>query len=217
MLSTVRLIRLADCDASGGIPVGNATPGTTVLVLAEDGRRCAPGENGEVCFAGDGLATGYLDQPEMTAEKFPTLQIDGVPIRVYRTGDVGVLDDEGVLHFRGRRDRQVKISGHRVELPEVEVTARGLEGVRHCIALPLLAPDGSADRLALCYITDSEDPQAPGGPSESEVRAALARMLPAYLVPAVVRRLDRFPVTANGKTDLAELARIAAAPRRVAR
>ena len=135
-------------------------------------------------------------------------------MRVYRTGDIGFLDDDGVLHFRGRRDRQVKISGHRVELPEIELAAREIDGVRQCLALPLTAPDGQVTGLALCYVADPGASDAQDVLGESGVRAALARMLPGYLLPTVVRRFDRFPVTANGKTDQAELARIAAAPRR---
>jgi amino acid adenylation domain-containing protein len=216
MLTTTHLIRPEDCDITEGIPVGRPVPGTTVVLLTEEGRSCAPGENGEVCIAGSGLAVGYLDQPEMTAEKFPTAVVDGAPVRMYRTGDIGVLDEGGVLHFRGRRDRQVKISGHRIELSEIEIAARELDGVRQCLVVPLTAADGQVNRLALCYVAETAA-DAHDGPSESEVRTALARTLPAYLVPAVVRRLDRFPVTANGKADQEELRRLAARPHRSAR
>jgi acyl-coenzyme A synthetase/AMP-(fatty) acid ligase len=135
---------------------------------------------------------------------------------VYRTGDIGVVDDEGVLHFRGRRDRQVKLRGHRIEPAEIEAAALAIAGLRQGIVLPLTAPDGRVTGLALCYVAapadgDAAEPQ--DVLSETEVREALVRMLPTYLVPAVVRRFERFPVTANGKVDQAELARVAAAPR----
>jgi acyl-coenzyme A synthetase/AMP-(fatty) acid ligase len=139
---------------------------------------------------------------------------------VYRTGDIGLVDDEGVLHFRGRKDRQVKIRGHRIEPAEIEAAAARIDGVRQCVVIPLTEPDGTVSGLALCYVVAPAG-QDSGQPrdvlSESEVRAILARTLPAYLVPAVVRRFGRFPVTANGKVDQAELSRVAAMPRGRAR
>ncbi|MFE4588978.1 amino acid adenylation domain-containing protein [Streptomyces laurentii] len=216
MLTTTHLISPQDCDIAEGIPVGSAVPGTTVLILSETDAPCAPGETGEVCIAGTGLAVSYLDQPEMTAEKFPSVTIDGAPVRIYRTGDLGFVDERGVLHFRGRRDRQVKISGYRIELAEIEIAARGVEGVRECIVVPLSTPEGQVSGLALFYVAEpaGREADAPDVLGEQELRAGLARLLPAYLVPGVVRRLDRFPVTANGKADQAELRRLAKKSRR---
>jgi D-alanine--poly(phosphoribitol) ligase subunit 1 len=211
MLTTTRLIRPEDCDLPGGIPVGVDVPGTTVLLLGEDGRRCPPEVPGEICIAGRGLALGYLGPPELTAEKFPTVEVDDHPVRIYRTGDIGVVDRDGVLHFRGRRDRQIKLGGHRIELGEIEVTARRLDGVRECVVLPLTGADGAVARLALCYTSAGAEKDS------AEVRAELAARLPAYLVPAVVRALDQFPVTANGKVDARELERIARRPVRSTR
>lgn len=219
MLTTTRLLRLDDCDVPGGVPVGTEVPGTRVLVLDEADKPCPTDEPGEICLAGTGLAVGYLGSPELTAAKFTTVDIDGAAVRVYRTGDIGVRDDAGVLHFRGRRDRQVKISGHRVEPAEIEVSARRLPGVRDCVVEPLTAPDGQVTRLALFYLGEVDDPmparERDGDPLA--VRPQLARVLPAYLVPGVVRWLPRFPVTANGKLDRAELRRSAARPSRVTR
>jgi D-alanine--poly(phosphoribitol) ligase subunit 1 len=216
MVTSIHPIHPEDCDLAGGIPVGTAVPGTTVLVLDEDGQRCPVGELGEICTAGAGLALGYLGQPELTAQKFPTVTVSGQPVRIYRTGDIGFLDEHGVLHFRGRRDRQVKIGGHRIELSEIEVTARRLPGVRECVALPLADSDGSLARLALFYTvgTDADDAGPAGGADPLKVRPELATRLPAYLVPEVVRMLDRFPITANGKVDGGALEKLARRPLR---
>jgi amino acid adenylation domain-containing protein len=216
MLTTTRLLRAADCEVPGGIPVGVAVPGTTVLVLDAADRPCPAGQPGEICIAGTGLACGYFADPELTAAKFPTVQLDGAPVRIYRTGDIGCTDDTGVLHFRGRSDRQVKISGHRVEMDEIEVAVRRLDGVRDCVALPLLDPDGQVSRLALFYLADPGDAAPGAGSDPLAVDGRLRRLLPGYQVPAVIRRLDKFPVTANGKVDGAELARLARLPRRAA-
>ena len=215
MLTTTHLLRQSDCDIPGGVPVGRAVPGTTVLVLSEEGTRSRPGQPGEICIAGTGLAICYLGDPGLTAEKFPTVLVDGSPVRIYRTGDIGVTDDDGVLHFRGRRDRQVKIRGHRVEMAEIEAAARRLDGVRSCVALPVTAPDGHVSRLALFYVADPGSRGENGGDESAGVRKALASVLPSYLLPSVVRRLERFPVTANGKVDGAELQRMARQSRRV--
>ena len=112
------------------------------------------GRPGEICIAGKGLEWRYLGQPELTAEKFPTLTFNNAPLRIYRTGDIGLMDDEGIIHFRGRQDRQVKIAGHRVELAEIEETARALPGIRHCTAFALEAPDSETGKLALIYLTE---------------------------------------------------------------
>lgn len=215
MLTTTRLLRPEDCDLPGGVPVGTAVTGTTVLVLDPAGRPCPPGEPGEVCIAGQGLACGYFGDPELTAAKFPTVEVDGVPVRIYRTGDIGVTDESGVLHFRGRADRQVKISGHRVELEEIEIAVRRMPGVRNCAAVAVTTPQGEVSRIALFYTGDAGT--EPGDEDPLEVRAQLRRQLPGYLVPGVIQRVENFPVTPNGKVDSAALLRSARRARPAAR
>ncbi|MGW3265293.1 amino acid adenylation domain-containing protein [Streptomyces sp. NPDC001056] len=214
MFTTTRRITEADCEIPEGIPIGTAVPGTTVLVLDEDDRGLGPGQIGEIVAAGRGLALGYLDQPELTREKFPTIDVDGTPTRVYRTGDLGLFGEDGALRFRGRRDRQVKIGGHRIELAEVEIAARGVAGVRECVVIPLGTPDGTVTGMALFFVAEPGTGENGSALEEADLRSELVRQLPSYLVPGIVRRLDRFPVTANGKTDQAELRDLAAAPRR---
>jgi D-alanine--poly(phosphoribitol) ligase subunit 1 len=203
MLTTTRHLIPADCDQPQGVPVGTPVPGTSVMVLDKHDQRCAPGREGEICIAGDGLATGYLGQPELTTEKFPAVELDGSLVRIYRTGDIGVWDRSGVLHFRGRRDRQIKISGHRIELGEIESAAGSLPGARNCIAIPLNAPDGTPERLALVYQVSASgaDSVAPDDTDPLGVHEFLRQRLPDYLVPQIVRCLVRYPVTANGKVD----------------
>lgn len=213
MLTTTRLIRSEDCMVPEGIPVGSAVPGTQVLVLDEAGNQCPPGQVGEICMAGAGLANGYLGNPELTAEKFRRHAVNGHQVRAYHSGDLGVVDDDGVLHYRGRLDRQIKISGNRVELTEIELVARDIAGVRDAVVLPVTTRDGAVTRLVLCYLTAiAPDADTATGTARArdplDVRKELQRRLPAYLVPSKVRAVERFPVTANGKLDRAELLHI---------
>ncbi|WP_051466730.1 AMP-binding protein [Actinomadura oligospora] len=201
MFVTSHRIAAADTDRPDGVPLGTAVPRTGVLVLSGE-RECAPGEEGEICLAGDGLAVEYLGDPELTADRFRTVRVGGEPVRVYRTGDLGYLDRDGLLRFRGRRDTQVKIRGYRVELGEVEGAARALPGVLDCAAVPVREPGGGYESLVLLYTAQG----GRSGGDPLEVRAALARRLPDYLVPARARLVGGLPLTENGKLDRLALA-----------
>ncbi len=188
--------RIAAADPGVDIPLGHPVNASNVYVFDGD-RRCAPGETGELCLAGDGLAVAYLHNPQLTARHFVTVDIDGAPMRVYRTGDLGCVGPDGVFAYLGRGDRQVKISGHRIEPGEVERHAEAVPGVLRGAVVPTRGPDGTLRGLRLCYV-GTADPEA--------LRRTLADRLPAYLVPAEVSRLDALPLTANGKVDYATLA-----------
>lgn len=208
MLTSIHDIRRQDCHITNGIPIGLPVQGTRIVLLDGDGQQCPVGEVGEICAAGSGLAIGYLDDPSLTREKFPHIFIDGSLVRIYRTGDMGLVDERGLLHFRGRYDRQVKLHGHRIELTELEGAARALDSVHDCAAVPIHSKDGVLERIGLVYLvkgpiqgmaTSRSDPLA--------VRRQLRDKLPAYAVPTIVRFLPSFPVTANGKLDRGALER----------
>lgn len=186
-------VSLPDCAAADGIPLGRAVPYTGIHVL--DGSRvCDVGEVGEICLAGAGLAIGYLDDSEATARRFVDVEVDGVRRRMYRTGDLGHWSGDRRLCFDGRSDLQVQVQGYRVEPAEIELAAARVAGVTMPAVVPLRR-NGEIEALALFYT--SQQAQV----SEADLRAELARQLPAYLVPSRIRRLDRLPVLANGKLD----------------
>ncbi|MCA1268745.1 AMP-binding protein [Streptomyces rubiginosohelvolus] len=185
VFATTHRITEADCDLPGGIPVGRPVPGTRIHVI-----------DGEICVAGDGLALRYLGEPELTEAKFPRVRVDGEDVRVYRTGDLGRLDENGVLHYGGRADRQVKVRGHRVEPAEVERRIQDLlPAVRDCRVVAHRNAAGNTEGLvAFCV------PERPGDPL-SGAAATLAAELVAYQRPDAVLAVAGFPLTAQGKLD----------------
>ncbi|MFI2710818.1 amino acid adenylation domain-containing protein [Micromonospora sp. NPDC018662] len=208
VFATTHRVTEADCARPGGVPLGRPVPGTEVLVL--DGiRPCGPGEVGEICVAGDGVAVGYLGDPEQTASRFPVVTLDGRPRRLYRTGDLGRWAPDGPLEFRGRADRQVKIHGHRVEPVEVERQIETSLGVRRCRVVARPDADGRpAELVAFCV------PSVDGDALPTATDDLAAVLLPHHR-PAAVVSVDAFPLTSQGKVDEAALlARVPAGPGR---
>ncbi|MFJ8214490.1 amino acid adenylation domain-containing protein [Streptomyces sp. NPDC096033] len=195
VFATTHRVTEADCDLPGGIPLGRPVPGTRVHVL-DGSRPCAVGETGEICLAGDGLALGYLNDDALTATKFTAVRIDGREVRVYRTGDLGRWGPDGLLHYQGRSDRQLKIRGHRVEPAEVErQVERLLPGVRHCRVVARGDTAHGERELVACCV-----PVRQGDPLDGAL-AVLEGALVTYQRPTAVVSVDAFPVTAQGKLD----------------
>ena len=179
---------------SGALPLGRALPGSTIHLLDASGGAAAPGAKGELCIGGRGVARGYLNRAELTAEKFVPDPFGGE--RMYRTGDVARELPDGNLEFCGRLDHQVKIHGYRVELGEVESALRALEGVGDAVVLA--REDAGGERRLLACVVGAAAPAA--------LREALRQRLPAYMVPAAFVRMEKLPLNANGKVDRQALA-----------
>ncbi|MCX5256835.1 AMP-binding protein [Streptomyces canus] len=205
VFATTHRIQPEDSQRPEGIPLGRPVAGTTVVVL-RDGIPCRSGEVGEIHIGGTGLALGYLGAAEETTTRFTEHQMSGSPVRLYSTGDLGTEDAKGVLHYRGRKDRQVKVHGMRIEPQEVEVVCESLGGIDQAAVVPVTDSNGACDHLALFYTAET------GGRSlaPSSVRDQLAKLLPAHYIPARVTRLPALPLTTNGKTDVRRLATMAA-------
>lgn len=167
------------------VPIGTPPRGTSVSLV-----------DGEIVVGGEGLTHGYFADPEGTARRF--VRMGGQ--RVYRTGDRGYQDADGLFYYAGRVDRQVKIRGHRIEPAEVERNAERISGVTRAVVVPL--GDAPVTGMALFYT---------GTPGD--VRSELATRLPSYLVPDVAQHVDAFPLTAGGKVDLTALADLVVAER----
>ncbi len=182
------------------VTIGVPLPTYSVVVLDPDEPRALDrGEAGELGIAGIGLATGYLNRPDLTERAFipDFLDIPNNPSgRIYRTGDLARIDDAGEIEYLGRIDTQVKIRGYRVELTEIESVLLRVPGVAQAVVEPH-RPDPATVELVAYYSLrrDAADPGA------DEIYRRLRELLPGYMVPAYLERLDLVPMTPAGKAD----------------
>ncbi|MFI9722112.1 amino acid adenylation domain-containing protein [Streptomyces sp. NPDC052396] len=192
-----------ELDEAAEVPLGVPLPGVGVRVLDARLRPLPTGAVGQLAISGGGLAEGYLGDERAraaTAERFVTVPALGGE-RVYLTGDLGYRDHQGLVHFLGRRDNQVKLRGYRIELEEIEAAASAELGGRSCAVTLGQLPAGP------CLVGFLD-----GGAEIDQLllHKALSARLPAALVPSHWIRLERMPLLAGGKPDRAALARIAA-------
>ena len=182
-------------DETLPVPIGRALDCEELLILDEELRPLPVGEVGEICIAGVGLSPGYWGDPERTAAAFPAdPRSPGDGSRIYRTGDLGSLDADGLLHYRGRADTQVKSRGYRIELGEVENALRSLEGIQECAIVGI---DGDAfEGVSICAAFASEDKL-----ELAALKRRLGDLLPAYMLPVRWIQLDELPMNLNGKVD----------------
>ncbi len=175
------------------IPIGKPVSNTEVLIMDASGKQLQPiGIPGEMCLGGVGLARGYLNKPELTAEKFVSHPFrEGE--RLYRTGDLGCWLPDGNIEFLGRNDDQVKIRGHRIELGEIEDRLVSHEAVKKAVVVAKKFR-GSHEELT-AYITGQNDLNM------SELRDYLKVALPDYMIPSYFVRMEKLPLTPNKKID----------------
>jgi acyl-coenzyme A synthetase/AMP-(fatty) acid ligase/acyl carrier protein len=207
--------------APAGLPVladelGGAAPGlgaplanTQVYLLDEARQPVLPGAIGEIYIGGVGVGRGYINDQDLTAERFvPDPFADGgPPSRLYRTGDLARLAPDGNLEFIGRVDHEVKIRGMRVHLGDVEANLRQCPGVREAVVLK--KPFGPDDDRLVAYVVPAASP-APAGFTD-ELRLSLRERLPEHMVPAGLVVLERLPLNPNGKIDRPALLSLAEA------
>ena len=157
-------------------------------------------ENGEICIAGDHVMRGYLNQN--TLNQTQLFMHEGK--RAYRTGDMGVIDDRGLVHFRGRRDDQIKLNGIRIELAEIDAALANLPGVRGGVAVALHRPDGTLLRMiGVVEPVDCIDGEGIQPLPQGLVpwRSMLGETLPAYMIPSELVACSPLPTTTTDKTD----------------
>lgn len=191
--TTCATVALAARDAQADPPIGRPIAGAELWVLDARGRPAAPGAIGEIHIGGPGLALGYLNRPQLTAERF----VASAWGRLYRTGDLGRWAADGQLEFLGRVDDQVKIRGVRIELGEVEAALLRLAGVAN--AAVVARPDALGRNRLVAFL------QAPPQLTLPQVRAQLKRWAPDHMLPEQLVVLDALPLTLSGKVDRSAL------------
>jgi D-alanine--poly(phosphoribitol) ligase subunit 1 len=182
------------------LPVGRAIPGSEIFIVNGKRELLPANQRGEIIIAGPNVSPGYLARPELTADAFFQYQSQ----RAYRTGDLGRFRDN-LLFFEGRMDEQIKLSGYRIELGDVEANLRALAVVRDAVVIPVIK-DGTAQSLA-AFVVLAERDDASHFNLSHRLRNQLSERLPTYMLPRKFVFLDAFPMTANGKIDRASLAK----------
>lgn len=187
-----------DRDFSDGdvIPVGRPFKNTQVLIVKDDNTLAAKGEDGEICLRGTCLTMGYYNNPEKTSECFVQNPFNNhYPELIYKTGDIGHINQHGELEFVSRKDYQIKHMGHRIELGEIEANANALDPINMagCIY------DEDKKKIVLFYVGDA---------TPKDIMVLLKGKLPRYMLPNSINKLEMMPLTLNGKLDRKELKEI---------
>ncbi|WP_442603414.1 amino acid adenylation domain-containing protein [Paenibacillus sp. KN14-4R] len=194
--STAFLIDRTRLDQLNTIPIGRPLVNYCVYVLDKDNHPQPVGVPGELCIAGDGLARGYLNNPELTEEKFVANPF-APGERMYKTGDLVKWLPDGNVQFLGRIDHQVKIRGYRIEIGEIEATIKSYPSVQDAVVL--VREDNAGENRIFAYIvpkTNSEEKY-----SEAGIKEYVKKQLPQYMIPAKFVQLELIPLNTNGKVD----------------
>ena len=173
-----------------GVPIDQ----TSIYILDEQKNILRDGQTGELAITGISLAEGYINRPELTAEKFVIIDVQGTATRAYLTGDLAHYKQDGTIEFLGRRDDQVKIRGYRIELGEVEVALNNIPGIQQAIVIATSDTAGQSKLLA--YLVTNNGLQ-----DTLAVRKELENKLPDYMIPSSFIWMDILPKTTSGKVD----------------
>jgi len=184
----------AVAEGQASLPIGRPIANTRCYIVDRWRQPVPPGVAGELCIAGDGLALGYVNRPDLTGEKFVANPFEPGG-RMYLSGDLAKWLPDGTIAFLGRIDSQVKIRGFRIETSEVEAALRQQPGVR--AAVVIARDERPGEKQLVGYV----ELETPGSATGQTLRESLKALLPDYMLPSGVVVLDRIPMTANGKVD----------------
>lgn len=198
--------RCVDQSGKRSVPIGRPIANTRIYILDRQKQPLPVGVAGELYIGGAGVARGYLNQPELTAERFLADPFVADPeARMYKTGDLGRWLPDGNIEFLGRNDFQVKIRGFRIELGEIEARLIKVKGIGEAVVV--VREDDQGDKQLVAYFTATDIDKSTTGEKQEfsvnaqELRSHLLSILPEYMVPRAYVRLAAMPITPNGKLD----------------
>ena len=179
----------AELSKSKYVHIGKPLANTQVYIVDKCMQLVPIGITGELCIAGDGVGNGYLNRPELTAEKFVNNPFGNG--KLYKTGDLAYWDEDGNIVYVGRNDFQVKIRGLRIELGEIENAISNIDGVNQCIVV--IREDRNRQFICAFYTGDNLP--------DKDIRTAISKTLPKYMLPHIYKHLEKMPINNNGKVD----------------
>ena len=196
IFTTAHKINIEDCNNYNGIPIGCIVPRTEVFILNKNYNTCVDNEIGEICIAGDGLAIKYLNNKELTHKKFKIIELNGQEKRIYCSGDLGFFTNR-ILHYYNRKDRQVKILGHRIDLGAVErKIERIIDEIASCRLLARQDSFNISSEIVAFYILRNRKSL-----DSAYIIKTLNETLETYECPKVINQIEKFPLTSRGKVD----------------
>jgi non-ribosomal peptide synthetase component F len=185
-----------ESGANGGVPIGHPIRQTEMYLLDQWQQPVAVGVRGEIYIGGAGLARGYWERPELTAERFvPHPYSTRGGERLYRTGDEGRYLEDGQIEYLGRRDQQVKMRGYRIELGEIEAVLESHARVRQAVVM--VREDRAGNQRLVAYLLGCKESDI------EDLKLQVSEKLPAYMAPQAWMIMESFPLTKNGKLDRA--------------
>jgi amino acid adenylation domain-containing protein/FkbM family methyltransferase len=195
-VATYRAATGATAPLSATLPLSRPLANSFIYLLDSELNPVPMGVPGEMYIGGGGVARGYQQRPELSAERFiPDPYSDSAGARMYTTGDLAKFLPDGNIEFLGRKDHQVKVRGYRIELDEVQTVLGHHTGVRSAVVVA--HDDGAGDNRLVAYFVPEQEP----APTATQLRGYLRDALPEYMIPSIVMQLEKLPLTPQGKVD----------------
>lgn len=184
------------------LPIGKPNPWTQIQIWNSEGKPVPANEQGEIVIVGDTVAKGYYNNSKETSRSFINININGKNLRAYKTGDKGFLDLDGVLHYSGRMDKQIKLNGYRIELGDIEKNLMKLQKVSNAAVIPKYKENKVKSLTAFLTLYNPADDERL---VVKQIKTELKLLVPEYMVPKKMVVLQVMPMNVNGKVDRKKL------------
>lgn len=184
------------------LPIGKPNPWTQIQIWNSEGKTVPANEQGEIVIIGDTVAKGYYNNSKETSRSFINININGENLRAYKTGDKGFLDLDGVLHYSGRMDKQIKLNGYRIELGDIEKNLMKLQEVSNAAVIPKYKENKVKSLTAFLTLYNPADDERL---VVKQIKTELKLLIPEYMVPKKMVVLQVMPMNVNGKVDRKKL------------